>query len=236
MQDGIAAQQALGPFPTGTTAPAHSPLSQPLNPQQKSGNGSSSSKPPALSLFSSSSSKPASTSTPKTTTPVSSSPTTLDTAALNGRSSTLSGSGSGLTGSGKPVRVTFTLQQELPFGQSLKLVGSHPALGERWARVGRDEKEVVGAALKSGLGWTHAMAGLQVASPVSRPCPARAFSTAATIPPHRRRVEGGHGPAHDLGRRPQVDYQRVPAHWHGTGVQGETAVEEWTVVWGWWVV
>lgn len=31
--------------------------------------------------------------------------------------------------SGKAVRITFSLQQELPFGQSLKLVGSHPALG-----------------------------------------------------------------------------------------------------------
>jgi len=96
----------------------------PVQQQKTGGSGSK----PALSLFSSSSSKPASSSTPKTTTPVSSSATTLDTAALNGRASSFSGSSAGLTGSGKPVRVTFTLQQELPFGQSLKLVGSHPAV------------------------------------------------------------------------------------------------------------
>ncbi|KAI7841621.1 hypothetical protein COHA_004791 [Chlorella ohadii] len=101
-------------------------LESALKEQQKTGGSGSK---PALSLFSSSSSKPASSSTPKTTTPVSSSATTLDTAALNGRASSFSGSSAGLTGSGKPVRVTFTLQQELPFGQSLKLVGSHPALG-----------------------------------------------------------------------------------------------------------
>ncbi|KAL4422984.1 hypothetical protein ABPG77_005464 [Micractinium sp. CCAP 211/92] len=34
-----------------------------------------------------------------------------------------------LGSSGRAVRVKFTLQMELPFGQSLKLVGSHPALG-----------------------------------------------------------------------------------------------------------
>ncbi|KAL4451967.1 hypothetical protein ABPG75_007629 [Micractinium tetrahymenae] len=34
-----------------------------------------------------------------------------------------------LGSSGRAVRVKFTLQKELPFGQSLKLVGSHPALG-----------------------------------------------------------------------------------------------------------
>ncbi|PRW58670.1 carbohydrate-binding module family 20 isoform A [Chlorella sorokiniana] len=103
-------------------------LQRKLETALKEKSGGSGSKP-ALSLFSSSSSKPASSSTPKTTTPVSSSATPLDTASLNGRASALSGSGSGVTGSGKPVRVTFTLPQELPFGQSLKLVGSHPALG-----------------------------------------------------------------------------------------------------------
>lgn len=98
-----------------------------LKEQQKAGGSGSK---PALSLFSSSSSKPASPSTPKATTPVSSSATTLNASSLNGRSSALgAAASSGLTGSGKPVRVTFTLQQELPFGQSLKLVGSHPALG-----------------------------------------------------------------------------------------------------------
>lgn len=34
-----------------------------------------------------------------------------------------------LGSTGRAVRVKFTLQNELPFGQSLKLVGSHPALG-----------------------------------------------------------------------------------------------------------
>lgn len=44
-------------------------------------------------------------------------------------SSSSSSSSSAPKESGKAVRTTFELTQELPFGQSLKLVGSHPALG-----------------------------------------------------------------------------------------------------------
>lgn len=132
--------------------PNHATLLCPAFPQQQKAGGSGSK--PALSLFSSSSSKPASPSTPKATTPVSSSATTLNASSLNGRSSALgAAASSGLTGSGKPVRVTFTLQQELPFGQSLKLVGSHPALGE-WgggAREGGWKAECVNAQLVSAL-------------------------------------------------------------------------------------
>jgi hypothetical protein len=45
------------------------------------------------------------------------------------------------------VRVKFTLQRELPFGQSLKLVGSHAALGS-W-----DEERGPSMTWKDGHVW-----------------------------------------------------------------------------------
>ena len=105
--------------------PLTAPPARPAPQSQGRGNDV---KPANLSLFggsSSSASKPSS-STPKYQPPVRSTGSNIASSKV---SSTYGSSSSAMTGSGKAVRVTFALQQELPFGQSLKLVGSHPALG-----------------------------------------------------------------------------------------------------------
>ena len=117
-----------------TPAPLPLPPARPLYPPlQISKSGGSSIKPDLLRQILPT---PTSSSTPSSSSS-SSSPSLASRLASLGASASGSSRGSSssgsppssLVGSGRIMRVRFTLQQELPFGQTLKLVGSHPLLG-----------------------------------------------------------------------------------------------------------
>lgn len=104
-----------------SSSSSYSPSSSPSSytSSSRSSNGTSSTSPYSSSTVGMGSSGSGSTS---------SGSSTFSGSSLNGKYD-VAAAAKALGSSGRAVRVKFTLQKELPFGQSLKLVGSHPALG-----------------------------------------------------------------------------------------------------------